>query len=625
MDASPSRERFWRASLPGARVAALGSSLEFAAEGVCAIAGLPFAGIGVVHGDHVVITAVAGSRGWRDGVVAEELVERLLGMELPVDMVEHDVLARGVPRGPLVYVPAEGVPPQLHLSGQRRDPGRDPGPEPAPGPEAPTAAEAAARWRSGDRLLAPIRDDQGRLRGMLALAGPREWLLPPADRISGLEWLIARVTQLVLTLVTQQESDERLALARTARDIIVRAVDGESPETVLAGVAQDLMAAFDAETLRATSYDGDQVHTLLALGRELGYPDGWLPEIGRAAAERLWRDQQVMVVDRHEVLNPAETPLDRRQFLDFIEANGYGSLQLTPYGAGETCLGCLAVYRRRGARRWTEAECAIAQEIGRDVGRLVVLHRSLQTERAAAEELRALDAYRANLIATVAHEVRTPVTAIRLNHDLAVQDASPELEPALSGIAAATVRLERLADDLLLHSAATRDRAVPRTVVDLSEVVRHAASEAAHAAGALEDRIMLDLDDAHVIGDPDQLGIVVVNLIGNALKYSASDSPIVVALSVRGDEVVVSVGDHGIGISEDDQLHLFDEFFRSFDPAARARHGTGLGLSIVKRLAEQHSGHITVESKLDQGSTFRVHLPTTTPPQRRPSASGPKQ
>ena len=76
-----------------------------------------------------------------------------------------------------------------------------------------------------------------------------------------------------------------------------------------------------------------------------------------------------------------------------------------------------------------------------------------------------------------------------------------------------------------------------------------------------------------------------------------------------GDEVEITCTDEGIGISEEDQARLFQEFFRSHSPAVRAESGTGLGLAIVDRIVTRHGGRIEVESELGRGSTFRVFLP----------------
>ena len=114
---------------------------------------------------------------------------------------------------------------------------------------------------------------------------------------------------------------------------------------------------------------------------------------------------------------------------------------------------------------------------------------------------------------------------------------------------------------------------------------------------------------AVVLGDPAQLDRVLVNLVSNAVKYSPPGSTVELAVGGDDQHVEVVCADHGLGISPDDQDHLFGEFFRSDDPGVRAVSGTGLGLAIVQRVVSQHQGRIELDSELGIGSTFRVLLP----------------
>ena len=112
--------------------------------------------------------------------------------------------------------------------------------------------------------------------------------------------------------------------------------------------------------------------------------------------------------------------------------------------------------------------------------------------------------------------------------------------------------------------------------------------------------------------DEEGLERVLTNLVGNAVKYSPRGGRVTVTVSgydTSGDEVEIAVSDEGIGISADDQAHLFTEFFRSTNPDALAEPGTGLGLAISARIVTGHGGRITVDSALGAGSTFRVFLP----------------
>ena len=108
---------------------------------------------------------------------------------------------------------------------------------------------------------------------------------------------------------------------------------------------------------------------------------------------------------------------------------------------------------------------------------------------------------------------------------------------------------------------------------------------------------------------PPLLEQAVVNLIDNAVKYSAEGSTVVVTLEERGDEVVVSVTDEGQGIAREHLPRLFERFYRVDKARSRDLGGTGLGLAIVKHVAQIHGGRVSVDSVLGRGSTFRIHLP----------------
>ena len=155
------------------------------------------------------------------------------------------------------------------------------------------------------------------------------------------------------------------------------------------------------------------------------------------------------------------------------------------------------------------------------------------------------------------------------------------------------------------------DTPLPRVPVDLAavldEVIEDERMRAAHQ-GVTVETSSCD-SDAVVSGDPDLLVRLFGNLVNNAVKYSRTDGRVDLSLERTGDEVVFTCTDDGVGISAEDQQHLFTEFFRSTNPDALARPGTGLGLAIVARIVTRHGGRIDVDSELGRGTTFRVMLP----------------
>ncbi len=114
--------------------------------------------------------------------------------------------------------------------------------------------------------------------------------------------------------------------------------------------------------------------------------------------------------------------------------------------------------------------------------------------------------------------------------------------------------------------------------------------------------------DVFVSVDTDRMARVVDNLVSNAIKYTASGGRVEVSARAEGDTVIVQVTDTGFGIPEEDMPHIFDPFYRVDSDRHQAVEGTGLGLSVVKTIVEQHNGQVYVQSELDRGSTFSVHL-----------------
>ena len=124
-------------------------------------------------------------------------------------------------------------------------------------------------------------------------------------------------------------------------------------------------------------------------------------------------------------------------------------------------------------------------------------------------------------------------------------------------------------------------------------------------------RIHLDLpaDLPPVAADPKYLQTILLSLLGNALKFSAPDTPILLAARRQEGEVVITVTDQGIGIAPEDLPHIFDRFYRV--ERMRKAEGTGLGLYITKCLVEAHGGRLRVESEEGKGSTFSFTLPVS--------------
>lgn len=215
-----------------------------------------------------------------------------------------------------------------------------------------------------------------------------------------------------------------------------------------------------------------------------------------------------------------------------------------------------------------------------------------------------------DLIATTVHELRSPLTTINGQVQLArrfvERDPARERE-ALSVALAQVSRMDRLLDELVDLSRAMASE-LPReeTIFDLREVVadgiaRHETDDVPRiTVRSPEERV-------DVRGDPGKIARILDNLLDNAIKYSAATAPIDVSLLVIGEEAVVIVDDRGVGVPADAQDELFSPYFRS--SRTRDIPGTGLGLHISRRVAEQHGGRLWLERSTETGSTFALALP----------------
>ncbi|MCA9712546.1 MAG: HAMP domain-containing histidine kinase, partial [Myxococcales bacterium] len=230
---------------------------------------------------------------------------------------------------------------------------------------------------------------------------------------------------------------------------------------------------------------------------------------------------------------------------------------------------------------------------------------------------------KADFAANVSHELRSPLTQIRLKAealqlDLVFDDADRIAH--YDAIVRESERLSRLIDNVLDFSSI--ERGVKRYTLrpdDLGEVVLKAVEntrEAARASGL--DFVVEMPDDLPVVWmDREAMGQVVTNLLSNAVKYGGDGDRVEVGVQALDDGVEVTVRDHGIGIAPEDQDRIFEHFYRVASADVRKRRGTGIGLTIVRYIVEAHGGSISVRSTLGEGSTFRLVLPLEPPPDTR--------
>ena len=221
--------------------------------------------------------------------------------------------------------------------------------------------------------------------------------------------------------------------------------------------------------------------------------------------------------------------------------------------------------------------------------------------------------------ADASHELRTPVSLIRTEAELALRRSRNEAEyqDSLRHILLEAERTTNLIGQLLALARADSGReALQLQPLDIGEILRDRAAGWQHVAALRALQFSVDGvgQSVFIMGDPTMVRRLVDILLDNAFKYTPSPGNVRLALESRPEKVLIVVKDSGCGISEEDQKKIFERFFRVDKARSRAEGGTGLGLAIADWIVKQHRGTITVESRLGGGSTFRVELPTVAAP-----------
>jgi signal transduction histidine kinase len=234
--------------------------------------------------------------------------------------------------------------------------------------------------------------------------------------------------------------------------------------------------------------------------------------------------------------------------------------------------------------------------------------------RAYADALTEADRRKDEFLATLAHELRNPLSPIRNGLDiLRASPTAPNAEEIRDMMDRQLSHLVRLVDDLLDVSRVSQGKVeLRKEQIAVSELIKTAveASEPLISAGRHE--LILDPPNAEVWLDADltRLSQVVSNLLNNAAKYTPEGGRIVLSARRERNEVLISVSDNGIGIPSDMLSRIFDLFTQVPDNRDRSRGGLGIGLALVKQLVEMHGGSIAAESGgRGNGSSFRLRLP----------------
>jgi len=222
---------------------------------------------------------------------------------------------------------------------------------------------------------------------------------------------------------------------------------------------------------------------------------------------------------------------------------------------------------------------------------------------------------REEFVDSVAHELRTPLTSIKAYVEMLIDGEAADGESQrefYNIIYEETDRLNRLIDNLLnISRVEVGTVVVKRTPTRLKRLIEDSANVVESQAAKKQLQLDIDLPDRlpAVEVDKDMMNVVLVNLLGNAVKYTPENGRVSVSSASTAEEIVVHVSDTGIGIAQEDLQRVFDKFYRCNGNGHDEVPGSGLGLYITRQIMRLHGGDVTVSSRLGEGTQFSIIIP----------------
>jgi len=363
--------------------------------------------------------------------------------------------------------------------------------------------------------------------------------------------------------------------------------------------------------LAIVAADGATIETVSASG----WPDGLDRKWERFPIEARLPAAEAVRSGRMVIATGGESG-DRFSDLDAALLDAYGTFVATPLLVHDRAIGTISIgYRERIG--WSPTRQSFLEAIANLCAQALDRAQRYESERRAVER-------RDTLLGVVAHDLRNPLSGVKLYAHLLEPYLLPEARPRqhLESIDRLIDRMDRLIQDLLdvsrIEAGAFRvePKPVPTDVVidGALEVMREVA---AHRSVTLE--VSRARTIGHVHGDADRLVQALVNLLSNAIAYSPPGETVTLDAATVEDGVRFRVTDQGPGIRDEHVPRLFDRFWQA---ESGSRSGAGLGLPIVKAIVEAHGGMVEVETEVGRGSTFSIVIPAAAPLEDRDDRRG---
>lgn len=291
-----------------------------------------------------------------------------------------------------------------------------------------------------------------------------------------------------------------------------------------------------------------------------------------------------------------------------VESLGVRAYVGVPLRVGGINIGSFCVIDTE-PRVWLDEELETIQQLALSAARELTLRAALETAEALVSSANALARAREEVVAVVAHDLRTPLQVLHLSTVMLQRGTQGQHDAVTGRMVSAIQAMKTMADNLLAANTILAPSTAGRQAVRGTDLVR----DAINMMGPIAERSCITLalgqaSDASVVIDYPQMLRVMGNLIGNALKYSPEGSAITVSSRETDGMLCLVVTDNGKGMNESEQSHAFERGWQG-DEGMKRGDGAGLGLSIVKSLVEAHGGHVGIEAALGKGTAVTVCLP----------------
>jgi signal transduction histidine kinase len=235
-----------------------------------------------------------------------------------------------------------------------------------------------------------------------------------------------------------------------------------------------------------------------------------------------------------------------------------------------------------------------------------------ETTQRAYKELQKLDDLKTEFINIAAHELRTPLGAMMGYASFIEKRVPPKLHKPTRFLVASSLRMRTMVDAMLtIQRLDAGTTFLHLTPVDIRDIFKKTVTDFQPMAELEGHTIEVSIPDRinPVLADAEKVGLILSNLLSNAIKFTTEGGRIEIKAQDYVQGILISVRDNGVGISPEDQQHIFERFYQVRPEHIAGHGGMGIGLTIVKQLAEMHQGQVWVESEPGKGSTFFVTLP----------------